>query len=159
RVADEARAAAGGGRGQRREASPPGPAACYSTFGSFWFAVPRRLLLQRVARRLCHRLVQRWRAQGVDGLARTAREWVTEQAAERLGPEELAPVLAKAAVAILGEGPAGRLGAVLAPYHPGQPRDLCGGAVQVAEALEGLAQFVGAPDSSAVAAASSEMGQ
>jgi hypothetical protein len=60
------------------------------SFGSFWFAVPRRLLLQRVAECLCHRLMQSWtdnQRTSSDGIMQS---WVDKQlTARQLAPEEL----------------------------------------------------------------------
>jgi hypothetical protein len=60
----------------------------YQTFGAFWFAVPRRPLLQRVARRLGHRLVETWRMR--DHVDEAIRDWVAMQLlGDRLSPERL----------------------------------------------------------------------
>src|SRR5262249_18406744 len=64
-AADKERALAGGARGPT-----------VATFGSFWFAVPRRLLLQRVAQCLCSRVVQGWRAAASEDLEGQLENWV-----------------------------------------------------------------------------------
>jgi hypothetical protein len=66
----------------------PRPGILYQTFGAFWFTVPRRPLLQRVARCLGRRLVETWKTEEHPDQAIQA--WVAEQLTRReLSPERL----------------------------------------------------------------------
>jgi len=51
----------------------------FQTFGLFQLAFPRTELMQRVARRLCHRLVGRWMTKDAKPIHATVKEWVEEQ--------------------------------------------------------------------------------
>ncbi len=145
RAADEERAK----RSANRDAAAAG-LAC-QTFGAYWFAVPRRLLLRRVARRLCSRLLQGWRADAEKGLAEMVRAWVGEQLARyELAPEALATAAVGEATRILGRTPEEEIEAALAAYAPGQAEDLgsnpaaAAGATQAVERLIGAAAATGA---------------
>src|SRR5262249_49161161 len=74
RGADEERAASSFKSGQ-------GPAQGMScqTFGAYWFSVPRRPLLQSVARHICDRLVQSWRIRDPKALDDAIKAWVEDQ--------------------------------------------------------------------------------
>jgi serine/threonine protein kinase len=61
----------------------PTPRMNSLTFGIFWFAVPHRLLLQRVAQCLCHRLVRSWRHDNRQSQEDTLRAWADKQLQDR----------------------------------------------------------------------------
>src|SRR5262249_53740050 len=61
----------------RRTGHAPQPRC--QTLGSYWFTVPRRLLLQRVARSLCHRLVHSWRSAEPKDTEDKVRQWMAAQ--------------------------------------------------------------------------------
>jgi hypothetical protein len=120
------------------------------TFGAYWFAVPRRLLLHRVARCLCHRLVQQWRAGNAQSLQDKVQAWITEQLARcHLTPDELAIGLVEQAARILERSPDEEVGAALAAFGKGQPRDLAQYPALAAEAIAAVEKLVGTPAAAA----------
>ena len=86
----------------RAEVSATEPGNLYRTFGAFWFAVPRRPLLQRVARCLGRRLVETWMTP--ERLDQAIQAWVAEQLTRReLSLEGLTDRLHAACAAQLGQ--------------------------------------------------------
>jgi hypothetical protein len=131
--------------------TPPGPVC--QTFGAYWFAVPRRLLLQRVTRCLCRRLVQGWRADGAKGLEGKVQTWIAEQLAQcHLTSEELAMEVFGQAARILERPLDEEVEAALAVYRQGQARDLGRNRNLAAEALAAVEKLVGAPNGNLAAA-------
>jgi serine/threonine protein kinase len=51
----------------------------YQTFGTFQVSWPRHEVLRTLARRLCHRLVQRWMSRDSKPIREAVRSWVEEQ--------------------------------------------------------------------------------
>jgi serine/threonine protein kinase len=116
------------------------------TFGAYWFAVPRRLLLQRVAQCLCHRLVQSWRADNATGLQEKVQAWIAEQLAQcHLTPDQLSTQLTEQSTQILERSPDEEVGAALAVFGKGQPSDLGRNPALAAGAIAAVEQLVGAP--------------
>ncbi len=151
RVAEECRAAAAKDHALTRRTAVP----TVATFGSFWFVVPRRLLLQRVAQSLCYELVQTWRAQSSADLDGSLRAWVQEQASGwNLAPEQLRPELQR----VVGAAEA-KVDEVLAPYGTNQPANLRRHPKLFAEALDALEALVGDPKSGLAVAAHSAWGK
>jgi eukaryotic-like serine/threonine-protein kinase len=141
RVADEER--------RRRIASEQSPVALpsYQTFGAYWFAVPRGLLLQRVARRLCNRLVQGWRADHGAGLDREIKAWIAQQVTQsQLTPEELTTALVEEAARIQQRPPEEEIDAALAAFGNNQGNDLAKNPGKAAVLFGAIDQLVGAPD-------------
>ncbi len=157
RAADEARGAWGAGRGSAEAASR---SKLFSTFGSYWFAVPRRLLLQRVARSVCHSLIQGWRAEDPNGAEGVIQEWIAGQLEQgQLGPEQLAAALEEACTAALGGSPLDRLDEVLDIYAAGRPADLRRSPELAAEAVQAVIDFVGPSSGGPAAAAAAALGR
>jgi serine/threonine protein kinase len=66
------------------------PGLTYHTFGAYWFSAPHRLLLQRIAQCLCHRLVQGWSLGDRQAQAAAVQAWVdSHMAAHDLTPQGL----------------------------------------------------------------------
>jgi serine/threonine protein kinase len=158
RVTDEARSQRDRGRaaatrGGVPSASPGGsrtPQAglICQTFGAYWFAVPRRLLLQRVARCLCHRLVQSWRAENPQQRQTKVQTWIEQQLAQcHLTPEELATEVMTETARILAQSPEAAIQAVLANYGKDASKDIGGNPALAAEAIAAIEEFVGKPGS------------
>jgi hypothetical protein len=130
------------------------PGLVCQTFGAYWFAVPRRLLLQRVARCLCHRLVQGWRADNAEGLEEKVKAWIAEQLAQcHLASKELASAVLEQSAKILERPPDQEIEAALEVYRPGQERDLGGNPRLAAEAIAAVEHLVGGPTGDAARAA------
>jgi serine/threonine protein kinase len=114
RVADEER---------RRRAPSVGAGQVYQTFGAYWFAVPRRVLLRRVARSLCQRLVKGWRAEHARGLEKRVQDWISGQLAQaHLTPEELTSALLQQAACFFEEHPEKEVEAILAAWDQNNPQ-------------------------------------
>jgi hypothetical protein len=142
RAADEERAR----RAASRAPAAARPGLVCQTFGAYWFAVPRRLLLQRVARRLCGRLVRNWRGADATGLAEAVRAWAAGQLARHaLTPEELARAVDEEAARLLGRPAEDEIEAALAACAPGQADDLAGNPALAAQAITAVTRLVGAP--------------
>jgi serine/threonine protein kinase len=131
--------------GRARLPSPSPGLAC-QTFGAYWFAVPRRALLQRVAQRLCQRLVRGWRVADPKARDTALRAWVTEQLAHwELSPECLAERLQTACAPPLGPKPEAACDAVLARHAAGGPGELGRKPEAAAATLADIEQLVGSP--------------
>jgi hypothetical protein len=121
------------------QVSPSGPV--YQTFGAYWFAVPRGLLLRRVARCLCHRLVLRWRAEHAERHGHKVQAWIAKQfALNQLTSNDLASALTEQAETILERPPEQEVEAVLAPWRHSPPQ-----VHEAAEAMAALKALVGSP--------------
>jgi hypothetical protein len=141
RVADDERARRSASR--EPEAAPPG-LVC-QTFGAYWFAVPRRLLLERVARCLCGRLVGNWCRADEKGLAERVQTWTAGQLAKhRLTPEELATAVGEQAAHLLGKPAEEAIEAALVACAPGQADDLARNPALADQAIAAVAGLVGA---------------
>jgi hypothetical protein len=130
----------------RASAATSQPGLVCQTFGAYWFAVPRRLLLQRVTRRLCRRLVQGWRAENAEEREAKIQAWVVEQLSQcQLTSKELAATIFEQSAQILDQPPDQEIGAALGVYCHGQARDLGGNPRLAAEAIAAVEQLVGSP--------------
>jgi serine/threonine protein kinase len=139
RVADAERA-----RRAAATASPRG-LVC-QTFGAYWFAVPQRLLLRRVAQGACQRLLQSWRGGDNNAWDEAVQAWIMEQLERRhLMPQELAAVLAQQACETLGHKFEEIVEEALAAFAPGQPNDLARNPAGLASATVAMERLVGAP--------------
>jgi hypothetical protein len=149
RVADEERARRGASGGP---ASRGRGTAC-QTFGAYWFAVPRQLLLQRVARCLCGRLVRGWCGADAKGLAEASRAWTAGQLTRHdLTPGELATAIGEEAARLLGKPAEEAIEAALADCAPGQAADLARNPALAGEVTAAVARLVGGPTSDPAAA-------
>jgi serine/threonine protein kinase len=153
RTADEARLQIADRRLQieRRRAGPSSQSAIcnlqsaiFSTFGTYWFAVPRRLLLERVAKCLGHRLVQSWRTRDPGTLEGMLKTWVAGQLTGRgLLPEGLGARLQAACGRVLGQAPEAVIDAVLERWARGGASDLGRHPAGVGEALVEMERLAG----------------
>jgi hypothetical protein len=126
------------------------------TFGAYWFAVPRRILLQRVARSLFRSLVKDWRADDPKRLETRVRSWVDEQLGQfGLSPEALAGDILKQASTILQRPADEEVQAVLAVYRKDQPQDLGSNQANTTNAIAAVDQLVGPPGSAVATGAAS----
>ncbi|MCI0641474.1 MAG: protein kinase [Gemmataceae bacterium] len=124
------------------------------TLGSFWFAVPRRLLLKRVAQKICHRLVQDWRDFQPKALEEKIHVWLQSRFTERrFDAEHLAAELRERAGANLGNTLTAAVDEVLAPFL-----DELRNPTVANEAIKALEKFVGGPSDGATATGSAETG-
>jgi hypothetical protein len=130
----------------RARVPAPSPGLSCQTFGAYWFAVPRRALLQRVAQRLCQRLVHGWRAADPKARDTALRAWVAEQLTHwELSPECLAERLREACVPALGAVPEAACDAALARQVGGDPGELGRKPATAAAALTEIERLVGSP--------------
>ncbi|HXG12689.1 MAG TPA: tubulin-like doman-containing protein [Gemmataceae bacterium] len=137
RIADE---------GRTRLVPAPAGMTC-QTFGAFWFAVPRRLLLQRVGQSLCHRLVQAWRSADPESSTTTYKTWIEEQLARvELTPEGLVARLEAGCVPVLGQLPEVAFEGVLQRCAGGGAAELARNPQVGIELLAEVERLVGPPD-------------
>ncbi len=118
------------------------------TFGMYRLSWPRRFLLQRVGRRLCQQLVQRWMTKDSSPVRATVQEWAAEQWSKLdVGAESLIAELQKACEKALGGAPEAQFAALIEPLG-GQLDSLEVAEIVtcLAEALDRLEQIVGRPD-------------
>jgi serine/threonine protein kinase len=120
---------------------------------------PRRTILERAARRLCQRLVQRWMSKDAQPLRTAVQDWLARQWAElRLSPELLIEDLKEACQTALPQAPEEYFQQTLAPLRAlaESAEKNKGGAAQpvseetlaatVGRALRQLEQFLGVPE-------------
>jgi hypothetical protein len=125
----------------------------YQTFGAYWFAVPRGILLKRVARQLCQRLVKRWRADHAAGMGKEIKAWTAQQLAQsHLTAEELTTQLCEEAARLLEFAPEQEIDAALSHYGPNQPKDVAKNPGQAGEMIAAVEYLVGPPGSNIGAA-------
>jgi hypothetical protein len=137
RVADQSRPSHGGGQAEMT----------FQTFGAFWFAVPRRALLQRVAQTVCYQLVQGWRTEGREAAAAAFRGWAGAQLeACALTPDGLTARLQSACVQVLGGDPEAIFDGVLARWAAGGAAELARDSKAALEALAEIERLAGGAD-------------
>ncbi len=143
RLADEGRTAlAPGGK-------PPEAAAGMTcqTFGAYWFSVPRRPLLQRVAQHICDRLVRSWGIHDDKALDTAIEAWAADQLVRvELAPEPLEARLREACTAALGQTPGAYFDALLRRWQKGGSADLQRHSRAVEDALAEMEQLLGPPE-------------
>jgi serine/threonine protein kinase len=138
RVADEGRQAL----------KHPGAGLTCQTFGAYWFSVPRRPLLQRVAHHLCDRLLRGWGLGDANSLAAFMNQWALSQLVQaNLSTESLLARLDEACAAALGQPPKAWFEALVQRWAKGAPGDLTKAPAAVREAMEDFKQALGAFDS------------
>jgi serine/threonine protein kinase len=139
RIADEERAAS---RPQLTQGSASGMAC--QTFGAYWFSVPRRPLLECVARHICDRLVQSWKIGNAKALDRTIQTWVTNQVNQGgLSAEPLTANLRQTIAATLGQSAKALFDRLAAQWSKGGAADLSRYPEALPKALEELQQLLG----------------
>src|SRR5262249_34041595 len=103
---------------RRSELAPPRLArdpACQA-FGMYRFAFPRRDLIARVARRLCHRLVEQWMTKDSKPVQSAVQDWVQQTwTTGEFGVETLISSLQDGVTRLLGGTPEAAFTAVLQP--------------------------------------------
>ncbi len=139
RIADAERAAVA-----TRSALGPAPRMPCQTFGAYWFSVPRRPLLQNVARHICDRLVGMWKIDDPKALDAAIKTWVMDQVNRTgLSAESLAESLRQISEKTLG----GKIGTffdtLVARWAKGGPGDLRRNPEELPKALEEVRQVLG----------------
>jgi hypothetical protein len=118
----------------------------YQTFGSYWFAVPGKLLLKRGAQCLGHRLVQSWRTKDPAAWHQVVETWIAEQLTRwELSPDRLLARLHDSCIPVLGQTPEAACAAVLAKWAARGPLDLTRNGMAAVKALAELERLVGVP--------------
>jgi hypothetical protein len=133
-------------RTARAPQSLPGsaPGMTCQTFGAYWFSIPRRPLLQSVARRICDRLVHSWQVHNPEALDEAIETWVTDHlnraslSAERL-PESLQETFANYS----GQKASELFDTMLTRWSKGGAADLRRNRGALAKALEELERLLG----------------
>jgi hypothetical protein len=135
---------------ERRAAAPPPAGVGGLTFGLGQFAWPRRQLLDRTARQVGLRLLDRWAGADAGPVRAAVRAWVAEQwQQQQLGPEHLVRRLQEAAEQALKKAPEAVFAAEADPFVPKSrwKRDVDLVALRTTVAkLEGLVGPAGAPE-------------
>ena len=120
------------------------PGLSYQTFGAFWFSVPRRPLLQRVAAYLGNRLVSTWRAD--DQLDDSIRAWVEQELTHsNLSVDRLVERLQAACAQALGQAPEELCPNALKEQIPGGAAELSRKPAAAIAALAEVERVVGCP--------------
>jgi serine/threonine protein kinase len=139
RSADEGRAGLG-----PRPIGGPAPGMTCQTFGAYWFSVPRRPLLQNVARQICDRLVRSWNLHDSQALDVAVQAWVTEQCHRaQLSGECLGANLRETCDTTLGQKAEAFFDTLVARWSKGGPADLTRTPEALPSALAELEQLLG----------------
>ncbi|MCS6851048.1 MAG: protein kinase [Gemmataceae bacterium] len=124
------------------------------SFGLYRLSWPRRVLLQKTARRLCLDLARRWLAAETPEVRSAVDQWVAEQwSQQELEPEYLIGHLRKACTQALGKVPEDAFADILGPYQPRSRRLPELSAAAVLEILGRFDQLLGRPTEPAPAKA------
>jgi hypothetical protein len=136
---------------QTRAARPaPNPGLTYQTFGTYWFAVPRQLLIKRMAQCLCQRLVQGWRAEAQTGLDQAIQAWLAGQFTQReLSIECVLARLQAACAPALGQESEVAGDAPLQQWTKGGSADLTRYPAAAGDAVAEVERLVGRPGDAA----------
>jgi hypothetical protein len=136
RVADEGRGAL----------PSSGAGVTCQTFGAYWFSVPRRPLLRRVARQICDRVVRRWGVLDSTALAEAIKTWANDQLTQTsLDAEALATRLQEASGVALGQAPKVWCDTLVRRWAKGGPGDLRKHPGTAGKAMEELEELLGPP--------------
>jgi len=138
RSADEERA---GSRTQSTQSSAP--SMICQTFGAYWFSVPRRPLLDKVAEYICDRLVLSWNIDDTQALDEKIKTWVGDQLKGKLSAESLAASLRQKTSESLGQEAGALFESLLARWAQGGPLDLGRNSEALPAALEEVQQLLG----------------
>lgn len=137
-----------GARADARRPAAAGGLSCQA-FGTQRLVWPRRSLVQRLAQRLCCRLVEHWTATDSAPVGAGARDWVDEQWDKRqMGPEALIAQLEAACREKLGQTPATAFASVSPLLQASATPDF--DPRLAAEALARLNNLLGRPDDEAM---------
>jgi serine/threonine protein kinase/uncharacterized damage-inducible protein DinB len=129
------------GRGGLIGASWEARGLFYQTFGLYQLSWPRHELTSALARRLCHRLVQRWMSKDSKPIREAVRAWVEEQwAQQQLGVNLLMEQLSEMSRQALGQDPDEVFRSLVQPLVEIEPAPQ-----QLAEVLEQFEQLLGKP--------------
>ncbi|HMC88269.1 MAG TPA: tubulin-like doman-containing protein, partial [Gemmataceae bacterium] len=130
----------------RQQAGGPSGGLAFQTFGTFWFTVPHRLMLQRVAQRFCHDLVKGWQNQTAATWEQAIGKWIQAQFERwQLGAQVLLDGLNSACAATLEQAPLEVCSSMLADWSEGGDNDLGRNPGAVKKALKEIEHFVGWP--------------
>lgn len=117
------------------------------TYASYRLSWPRRALLQRVARNLCRRVVQRWSTKDSTPIRETVKTWVAEQwASQQLAAEHLITHLQMTCERALGQIPEAAFAAITEPltkFNANAPEHHI---PAIKTALKQLEELVGRPE-------------
>jgi eukaryotic-like serine/threonine-protein kinase len=117
------------------------------TFGAYWFSVPRRPLLQRVAHHICDRLVRSWGVHDSKAIQPSIQTWVAKQITQaNLSSAALAVRLQAACAAALGQTPSDFFDALIQQWGKGGAAELGRHPKAVQDALAELEKVLGPPD-------------
>jgi serine/threonine protein kinase len=132
-------------RAELRESSDAGMIC--QTFGAYWFSVPRRPLLQRLASHICDRLVRSWGVRDSKAMQPSIQTWVANQITQaNLSSEALAARLQAACAAALGQTPSDFFDALMQRWGKGGAAELGRHPRGVQDALTELEKLLGPPD-------------
>jgi hypothetical protein len=110
------------------------------TFGAYWFSVPRRPLLERVAQLICDRLVRSWNIHDPKAVDDAIKIWVTDQMNRaKLSAEPMAVSLRE----LLGQKAGELFDSLVARWSKGGPEDLRRNPEALPKALEELQEMLG----------------
>lgn len=131
-------------RAELRHASDAGMIC--QTFGAYWFSVPRRPLLQEVARRICNRVVRSWGVHDAKAIQESIKTWVADQMKQaQLSFETIAARLQDGCAAVLGQAPAAFFDTQIQRWDKGGAAELSRHAGAVQDALTELERLLGPP--------------
>jgi hypothetical protein len=132
-------------RADLRQASDAGMIC--QTFGAYWFSVPRRPLLQRVAHHICDRLVRSWGVHDSKAIQPSIQTWVANQMTHaNLSSEALAVRLQDACAAALGQTPSDFFDALIQRWGKGGAAELGRHPRAVQDARAELEKLLGSPE-------------
>ena len=132
-------------RADLRQASDAG--MIFQTFGAYWFSVPRRPLLQRLANHICDRLVRSWGVRDSKAIQPSIQTWVANQLTQaNLSSEALGARLQAACAAALGQTPSDFFDALIQQWGKGGAADLGRHPRAVHDAVTELERLLGPPD-------------
>jgi hypothetical protein len=114
------------------------------TFGAYWFSVPRRPLLQNVARHICDRLVQSWRIHEPKALDDAIEAWAEDQLKRsKLSVESLTASLQEISDNRLGQKAGTFFDSLVARWSKGGSADLRKNPEVLSKALHEVQQLLG----------------
>lgn len=130
-----------------RRPAPPVRTLTLQTAGLYRFSWPRRSLMQRAARYVCKRLLDRWTAKDAGALRSTVQTWVADQWTKQdLAAETLIERLQKACAQAVGQPPEDIFTTVLQPMAPRGRRGPEVTPEAAAAALDRFEQLLGRPE-------------
>jgi serine/threonine protein kinase len=110
------------------------------------FTWPRRTLLQRAARHLCHELSQHWMAKDATPVKDAVRTWLAEELTrQELDPDHLVARLQGACTQTMGESPDAIFNSLVEPFVPKGRRPTEPEPNAVLDAVRRMEQLTGRP--------------